>query len=224
MDIIVRTDVTEVSQNYDDGARLFTGLNLNEVKKAKQMFKDASDSVEFFPLQSNSQDKVYKLVRLKTKSELGIPIVNLVDDMNASFQKIEIAKTVGRNGANDFNFLPSVDLDILNSTEITYNFRVEIKACDYMSMYPQQWVNDEIINVYGKMLQLKASPVGNSISDVYNFMQELKIHVLDSFLLPIYKRDGFEKVTNWTGKEKRSFLNFENLKRNVTPIYLVILI
>jgi hypothetical protein len=67
-----------------------------------------------------------------------------------------------------------------------------VNDVDIGRLRPQQWLNDEVINFYGAMIQAR--------SDADERL--LRIHYFSSFFWNVLKRDGYKKgrLSNWTKK------------------------
>lgn len=74
------------------------------------------------------------------------------------------------------------------------------------------------------MIQYKCNDptIENLANSSLKTMDEFKVYILESHLIPLYRSKGFKNVKYWTGKQKKSYLNFDILEMIITPIYMVI--
>ena len=113
--------------------------------------------------------------------------------------------TIATASAKGLDPLPVDILKILNSNIATEGFNVKLQSKDYDTIRGNEWINDEIINFYGKLLEFRANGLNDSDWKAQSFIENLRVWVLSTFHLTAYKtRLGRFNELVWKSKENLS--------------------
>ncbi|CAH7688000.1 expressed protein, partial [Phakopsora pachyrhizi] len=69
---------------------------------------------------------------------------------------------------------------------------------DLERLLPTRWLNDEIINFYGVMINRRSKAYSDKIVSRRNGFAYKRVHCFSSFFYEKYSSDGFEGVKRWT--------------------------
>jgi sentrin-specific protease 1 len=91
-------------------------------------------------------------------------------------------------------------------TQASVKARLEMELCkgDIWRLKPAQWLNDESINLYMKMIQKRADDAG------------VELLCLNSFFYGFLTKDGYKKVARWSKKKDL----FAGEMRVMFPVHL----
>lgn len=87
--------------------------------------------------------------------------------------------------------------------------REQVNNQDISRLKPGHWLNDEVINFYGQMIQSRAEGSGKeNVGNGANGQRKpLKAHYFNTFFWPKLTQDGYQKgrLAKWTKKVHSSF-------------------
>ena len=79
---------------------------------------------------------------------------------------------------------------IVTQNAVMQEFDVELSYSDISRLKSGQWLNDETINLYMKMIQKQSDSKSND--------ESFKIHCFNSFFYQMLDENGYQKVARWT--------------------------
>ena len=70
-------------------------------------------------------------------------------------------------------------------------------------------------------MEFRANGLNDSDWKTQNFIENLRVWVLSTFHFTAYKKQGWDGVMNWSGNQKKTYLDFDKLELIIVPIHLV---